>query len=304
MQMLRIHSNNVLTFYDSGANGNLICGKVADDAGLTVLDTRPKVVTVMGGNMVDIGFGIYSCTLGPDVDGQYHELELQGIRQITKAYPLIDMVPLIQEASFRLPCQPWPQEDVKMLIGLRNSHLYPRQKFILPSGVAMYESLLVDIHRSRLCFGGPHVVFTEVYRKTGGHYNLLQALLTESARAFLDAPWTFLRENRSELPRKKHELSEEFEPAESPKARGTFNLGVPSKEDWPAIGRSFLPPPSVDLSGMPLKGDASAVEEDVGPVHCPATTQARMRLHRVTHSPCIPLVGSLLILVIQSRVPM
>jgi hypothetical protein len=154
MQTLRIHSTNVLTFYDSGANGNLICGEVADRSGLTVLDSRSAVVTVMGGGTVDTGFGLYSCMLGPDADGQYHELELQGIQRITKVYPRIDMTPLIQEASFRLPCQRWPTEiggdEVKMLIGLKNSHLYPKQMFILPSGVAVYESLLVDIHGSRL----------------------------------------------------------------------------------------------------------------------------------------------------------
>jgi hypothetical protein len=74
MQTLRIHSMNVLTFYDSSANGNLICGEVADKSGLTVLDSCPAVVTVMGGGTVDTGFGLYSCMLGPDADGQYHEL--------------------------------------------------------------------------------------------------------------------------------------------------------------------------------------------------------------------------------------
>jgi hypothetical protein len=70
MQKPRIHSTNVLTFYDSGANGNLICGEVADYSGRTVLDPRPAVVTVMGGGTVDTRFGLYSCMLGPDADGQ------------------------------------------------------------------------------------------------------------------------------------------------------------------------------------------------------------------------------------------
>jgi hypothetical protein len=108
------------------------------------------------------------------------------------------MALLIQEAFFRLPCQLWPLEiggdEVKMLIGLKNLHLYPTQKFTLPSGVAVYKSLLVDIHGSRPCFGGPHAVFSEVYCKTGGHCSLLEALLTETASAFLGAALTFLRE--------------------------------------------------------------------------------------------------------------
>jgi hypothetical protein len=49
MQTLRMNSNDVLTFFDSGANGNLICGDVADAADFMVVDPGPAVITVMGG---------------------------------------------------------------------------------------------------------------------------------------------------------------------------------------------------------------------------------------------------------------
>jgi hypothetical protein len=163
----------VLTFYDSGANGNLIDGSLAESLGLTVLDDTPATVTVVGGGSISTKYGTYCCILGPDYSNQYHELELQGIESITKPYPPIDLSSLVAEASSFLPNQAWPTQiggcDVQLLIGIKNTLLVPRVKFVLPNGLAIYESALTDVFGSRLCFGGPHALFTEVYRSRGGN---------------------------------------------------------------------------------------------------------------------------------------
>jgi hypothetical protein len=196
MQTLQIGAAQVLTFYDSGANGNLIDGSLAESLGLTILDDTPATVTVVGGGSINTRYGTYCCILGPDSSNQYHELELQGIESITKPYPPIDLSSLVVEASSFLPNQAWPTQiggcDVQLLIGIKNSLLVPKVKFVLPNGLAIYESALTDVFGSRLCFGGPHALFTEVYRSRGGNYNSLEAILTETANAYRQSPWTFI----------------------------------------------------------------------------------------------------------------
>jgi hypothetical protein len=196
MQTLQLGSAQVLTFYDSGANGNLIDGSLAESLGLPVLDDTPATVTVVGGGSISTKYGTYGCILGPDASNQYHELELQGIESITKPYPPIDLSSLAVEASKFLPNQAWPSQiggcDVQLLIGIKNTLLVPRVKFVMPNGLAIYESALTDVFGSRLCFGGPHALFTEVYRSRGGNYNSLEAILTETASTYRQSPWTFI----------------------------------------------------------------------------------------------------------------
>jgi hypothetical protein len=62
MQTLQLGAAQVLTFYDSGANGNLIDGNLAESLGLTVLDDT----VVGGGGSISTKYGTYGCILGPD----------------------------------------------------------------------------------------------------------------------------------------------------------------------------------------------------------------------------------------------
>jgi hypothetical protein len=125
MQMLQLGSAQVLAFYDSGANGNLVHGRLAESLGLHILDSTPAIVTVVGGGSISTKYITYSCILGPDAYHQYHELELQGIESITKPYPLVDLGPVVEEASVFLPtilvgC------EVQLLIGIKNTRLIPK----------------------------------------------------------------------------------------------------------------------------------------------------------------------------------
>jgi hypothetical protein len=74
----------------------------------------------------------------------------------------------------------------------------------MPNGLAIYESTFTDVSGSRLCFGGPHALFTEVYRSRGSSYNSLEAIVAESVNAYQKSPWIFICES-SDKP--SHELT-------------------------------------------------------------------------------------------------
>ena len=52
MQQLRIGGEDVLTFYDSGANVHLVEGALAERVGFTILDNKCVSIGVVGGGQV------------------------------------------------------------------------------------------------------------------------------------------------------------------------------------------------------------------------------------------------------------
>jgi hypothetical protein len=82
-------------------------------------------------------------------------------------------------------------DRVKLLIGIRSSALSPVQKFTLPSGLGVFESLLPDTNGSYICFGGPHEVFTRGYARSGASANHLQVYFAQVANAYMRSPYTF-----------------------------------------------------------------------------------------------------------------
>jgi hypothetical protein len=99
MQQLSIGGEDVLTFYDSGANIHLVEGELDERAGFTVIDDRCVSIGVVGGCQVWSEFGQYACVLGPDTDKKYHQVECQGLARITSFVPEFDLHPLESEAS-------------------------------------------------------------------------------------------------------------------------------------------------------------------------------------------------------------
>jgi hypothetical protein len=83
-------------------------------------------------------------------------------------------------------------DRVKLLIGIWSSSLAPVQRYTLPSGLGVFQSAFTDVHGKSLCFGGPHEVFTKGYAKAGVKASHLQVYLTQIARAYLQAPYTFV----------------------------------------------------------------------------------------------------------------
>jgi hypothetical protein len=140
--------------------------------------------------------------LGPCQNGKSYSLECQAVAQITCQFPLARLDPIADEARRSLPPDTiFPAEiggeEVKLLVGIRQTELAPRLITTLPSGISVYKSKVTDVFGSNICFGGPHEVFTEAYRTAGvncqtSSIQTLQALFTEVATAYTESPWAFI----------------------------------------------------------------------------------------------------------------
>jgi hypothetical protein len=151
---------------------------------------------VIGGGDIWTEYGVYSCILGPDANSQFHELECQGLAKVTSAFPKFDLRPLHSEVYRTAPqdlkgiLPDYIRGDqVKLLIGIRSSALSPVQRFTLPSGLGVFESLLPNINGSYTCFGGPHEVFTRGYTRSGTSANHLQVYFAQITNAYLRSPY-------------------------------------------------------------------------------------------------------------------
>ncbi len=191
MQQLNIAGRRVLAFYDSGANSNIVEYDLARDAGFHQIGFQTVSFNVAGGGSVRSSYGQFSAILGPDVNGNIHNIECQAVDQITGTFPMFRLDDVITEAKATVGSHHvFPQEirgaPVKLLIGIRSTQLAPVLKFTLPSGLCVYDSKFRDVYGATLCFSGPHEVFTRAYRQAGYRVTsgMLQVLFTESAAAY------------------------------------------------------------------------------------------------------------------------
>ena len=203
MQTVRIRNQDVLMFYDSGSNSHLIEGTLAEQLRLDVLASECVPVGALGGKTSWSEFGAYTVTLGPDMNGECHELEMQGIPSITSVIPEVDLQELWDGAKSVLPRgTQLPAKiggtNAQILVGIKSTRLGPKLIHTLPNGLGIYESVIYDVFQSNICFGGPHAVFTQAYRKVGMSTNHVQVMFTEMARAYMDSPKTFIRVNVEE----------------------------------------------------------------------------------------------------------
>jgi hypothetical protein len=201
MQLLAFNNQRVLTFYDSGANQNIVQAKLARDAGFLQLSSKPVTIGVAGGGEIVTKHGQYMAILGPCLDGKSYSLDCQAVSQITRHFPTVRLSAIIEEAKTVMPSvTSFPFEiggdEVKLLVGIRQTELAPRLILTLPSGVSVFESKVTDIFGSNICFGGPHQIFTDAYRTLGINLQVgsLQTLFTEVANAYLESPWAFVRD--------------------------------------------------------------------------------------------------------------
>ncbi len=169
MQQLNIAGERSLTFYDSGANNNLVEYELAQDANFQLLSSNlvlfkragggfartdrgqfsailgPVLFKRAGGGFARTDRGQFSAILGPDVNGDYHNLEFQAVDRITGEFPFFMLREAITEANAAI-CEGhvYPPEigrtHVRLLIGIRNMHLAPLLRLVLPSGLCLYGS--------------------------------------------------------------------------------------------------------------------------------------------------------------------
>jgi hypothetical protein len=218
MQLLSFRSQRVLTFYDSGANQNIVQAKLARDAGFLQLSAKPVTIAVAGGGEIVTEHGQYMAVLGPCIDGCSYSIDCQAVTQITHHFPRVRLGTIVEEAKSVMPVSTcFPEEiggdEVKLLVGIRLTEMAPTKIHTLPCGVSIFESKVTDVFGSNICFGGPHPVFTEAYRTLGINLQVstIQTLFTEIATAYMESPWAFVRDE-GKYPTDEKQLLEMREP--------------------------------------------------------------------------------------------
>ena len=169
MQILKVGNTDVLTFFDSGANVNLIDGKVATNENLQLISPKPTALTVVGGGTVKTSYGSYRFNMGPTEGNQYHEITTVGMDSVTMEFRKYYLEEICEE--YRKSCNEGDNIEqlppyiggspVHLLIGIKNTRLSPVLIKVLDSGIGVYRSPFTDIFGSNIIFGGPHRVFTK-----------------------------------------------------------------------------------------------------------------------------------------------
>ena len=177
MQLLHLGGQQVLTFYDRGANINLIDGKMAEEISLKVVDDKTINIGTAGGGKMWSGYGTYAMNLGPNEDGEYYEITAQGMNKCTPNLPRYELKDINREVARSGQFQERPilpkyigGDRAKLMLGVKNTAIEPYLLFNLPCGLGIYKSPLKDVFGSRICYGGPHSAFTEVNRMAGANF--------------------------------------------------------------------------------------------------------------------------------------
>ena len=199
MQTLNLRGQDVLTFYDSGANHHMIKGEIAEDVDLKVVTDKPVNVGVVGGGSVWTSYGTYALSLGPTQNGFFHNISAQGITQITDKFPRYSLQEVNDEvnSTTQYPFESLPKyvggQEAGLLIGIKDTGLQPTLLFQLPSGLGVYESPLMDKFGSRICYGGPHRVFSEA-NKIAGCFNHVSLHFTKLINQYKNSLYPMLSE--------------------------------------------------------------------------------------------------------------
>ena len=110
-------------------------------------------------------YGEYALRLGPDEEGTYHTLICQGIEDVTRPFPQLNL----QSINNELRLEPEYKDEVlpkyvggteaHLIVGICNLNLQPKLVRTLPSGIGLFKSPFTDIFGSRFCYGGSHKSF-------------------------------------------------------------------------------------------------------------------------------------------------
>ena len=87
MQTLKIDELDCLVMYDSGANTNMIEGRVAEFLDLPIVDQSPTTIAGIVDTKVRTDFGTYKICLGPDQEGCYHDIVAHGASRLAAKMP-------------------------------------------------------------------------------------------------------------------------------------------------------------------------------------------------------------------------
>ena len=200
MQLLNLRGQDTLTFYDRGASHHLINGELAEDISLKVVTDRSVSIGVVGGGKIWSKYGTYAVSLGPTEDGFYYDITAQGIEMITTKFQYYELSNLNRQVkrTGMLPkeIQTLPKyiggQAAKLLIGIKTTGLEPSLIFQLPCGLGVYKSPLQDKFGSRICYGGPHEVFTNANKKAGNSFNHVNVYFMNMISQYRNSPYPAL----------------------------------------------------------------------------------------------------------------
>ena len=200
-QTLQVCGEEVLTFYDTGANADLISGNFAEKHKLKVLCSENMTLGTVGGERIWTNYGLYTFSIGPDMNGQYHEIVAQGIGTIMNKLPIYQLDQINAEVKMYdvKDSEPFPEYiggEVKLLLGIKNSPLVPTLKFSLPGGLGVYESNMRDKWGSNIIYGGPHKLFTQMNSRNGSNFHHVQVMLTEITNSYRNSPYLGMKVSR------------------------------------------------------------------------------------------------------------
>ena len=194
-QTLNLGGRDVLVIYDSGANHNLISGHLAEEIDLKILTDNPSQIGVAGGELVWTKFGSYRFNIGPTEEGEFIEVNAQGIERVTDKFNKYNLDNINKEAEQSnklskdeiLPKYVGGAE-ARLLIGISTCALEPQLLFRLPSGLGVYRSPIPDKWGSRICYGGPHSSFTKTNRESGRGINHVRVHFRSLMRNYCESP--------------------------------------------------------------------------------------------------------------------
>ena len=178
-------NNKVFNFmYDSGC-GSFVCRKAAldqlpDDCKENLIK-GPIVIKGVGNNQVVSQYGHYSVKF-PTYTGKYARFNGVSLDVITgpmPSYPVREASKSIVESYVSqggkegdLPSIPvLVGGETDFLLGIQYNYFQPRLIHILPSGLAIYESLFHGVDGTRGCVGGPHPYFLQCEQQFAEYNN-------------------------------------------------------------------------------------------------------------------------------------
>ena len=198
MQILRIGNKDVLVFFDPGANQHLIDGNLAEELNLCVLRESPINIGTAGGGSINSGYGRYAVNIGPDEEGFYHELLIQGVTEVTRPFPTYDLSDINLEVAKlnndELHGLVLPEyvggSRAHIIIGVKNTGLYPTLITKLDSGLGIFKSPFTDKFGSNIAYGGPHSTFSK--NTDAHHIDVFNFVFNNMVDDYVHSPCTLL----------------------------------------------------------------------------------------------------------------
>ena len=163
-QHLNLNGIKVNILWDTGALGELVKRDVAEKLNLTILDERSQSFTVAGGQVVDTKCPMYQITMGPSDRDEYFTFPLLGVEKISHPLPEIELDEIVGKVKKRLVSfheskEVFPEKvgggEIDIIIGSRQSHIFPCRIYCLEDGLQIWRSPLKDCYGSNLIFSGP-----------------------------------------------------------------------------------------------------------------------------------------------------